>query len=102
MKKVVKLTVFKNDRAAQQAKEIRSRIGHSIETIKSHLGDNVTGYGMVAWDHEGKTVSSVVMRANSPIARGLLPTFVKDKLEQHITEDFTIDSMTSPNPDGAA
>lgn len=102
MKKVVKLSVFKNERAAKEARNIRSRLGHSIGTIKSHLGADLAGYGMVAWDREGKTVSSIVMRACSPIAKSLLPTFVKDKLEQHLTEDFTIDSLTAPEPDGAS
>lgn len=101
MKKIVKLSVVRNDRAAKEARYIRSRLGNAINTIRMHLGDNLAGYGIVAWDREGKTVSSIVNRNSSPFARAVVPLFVKDKLEQHTTEDFIIDSLTSPPDEGS-
>jgi hypothetical protein len=94
LKKVVRLTLIRNERDHKQAKEIRAKMGDSIKSARAHLGDGLIGYGMVAWDKEGKTVTTVVNRPKSPLGRAILPRFVKDKLEQHITEDFTVEGLT--------
>lgn len=99
MKKVVKLSVFKNERAATKARDIRGRMGNAINTTRTHLGNDLSGYAIVAWGKDGRVISSLVNADISPISRSIIPQFVKDKLEQHVTEDYTLETLAGPAPD---
>ena len=102
MKKIVHLSVVKNERAKIEGTRIRGLIGDSIRSIRAHLGDDLCGYGLVAWARDGRIVTSIVKTPNGPIGLAVVPTFIKDKLEQHATEDFIICSINAPPPEPAS
>lgn len=83
MKKLVRLSVIKNERAKSAAKGLREGMYRHIGNATRDLGDKIAGYAFVAWGSDGTNYS--VLRGGSPILSRLVPEFARDALSQHAT-----------------
>jgi hypothetical protein len=93
---IVKLSAVKRKRQAQEATKLRDNMRTVIKTTREHLGNELAGYSIVAWDSRGAVVTSIINTPNSPVSAQILPMWVYSKLEAHVTEDNVIDILNRP------
>jgi len=86
-KRVVKLSVVRNQRKAAEAKSLRSDLFNSARRISSAMGDEFGGYAIVAWERNGDVYSSI-NNSYGPIRGRALPSFCRDAISAHVTLDI--------------
>lgn len=92
MARTVKLSVVRDFRKQQAAKELRGAIYGEIRKITSGIGDDLSGFAFMAWSREGTIYTA--LNPGRPYGRAM-PEIMRDALSQHITADL-IDTPTPP------
>lgn len=84
--RVIKLAEIRDERTANNAKDIRREMYKHIGDAVKDAGDKIAGYAVVMWDRDGFNWST--FKPGNPIRSRLVPTFVHDALQQHVTLDL--------------
>lgn len=84
--KVPRLNEIRNERSETKAKELRRGMYGHIRNIIKESGSHIAGYAVVIWDDDGHNYS--VIQAGGPIKSRILPSFVHDSVQQHVTIDI--------------
>lgn len=80
----------RNDRA----RRLRRILGRSVGTA---LGDGVAqmvGFALVSWDERGQCTTSYYA-ASGPVGDNLMPSFVHDALQRHVTVRIAQETSTT-------
>jgi hypothetical protein len=62
-------------------------------SVRSALESEMVGFALVAWDARGQCYSSICSQ-NGPIGDNLIPSYVHDALNRHVT--LCISAFTEP------
>jgi hypothetical protein len=68
----------------EKSERLRALIRGSIKAAIDGLGDKISGYALMVWDGRGKIYSSISTE-HGPISQELLPTFIHDALNRHVS-----------------
>ena len=82
--KPVSLQLVANDQRRQKARDIRDELFSQCRSIVGQLGDEVSGFALVAWDRQGD-LRSTYCTGYGPLRPALIPTLVGDALNRHVT-----------------
>lgn len=74
----IRLVNFRKDRLEANCKLLLSDVCDHIENNEN----NIAGFGIVTWDDRGNSNTSYL--SGGPVGSGILPSFVKEKLEKLI------------------
>ncbi len=86
MPRPVKLSVIRNERQRESAKDVRRELYRRMGEIVNDAGDNLAGYAVVVWDKNGSNWSN--LQGGGPIRTRMAPSFVSDALNQHVACDL--------------
>ena len=82
--KLVSLQLVANDQRRQKARNVREALFSQCRSIVDQLGDDVSGFALVAWDRQGE-LRSTYYTGYGPLRPALIPTLVGDALNRHVT-----------------
>lgn len=83
MRDSVSLKVIVSDRRAEEAKGVRGAMFSQCRAIMAELGDDVSGFAVVAWTRDGE-LRSGFDTGHGPIRSALIPTLAGDALNRHV------------------
>lgn len=81
--KIVRLSVVRNQRKADEAKFMRSDMFRCARNITSAFGDEFSGWAFIAWDRKGD-IRTALNHGYGPLAWASLPEHARDALQRHI------------------
>jgi hypothetical protein len=70
--------------AADRAQEVRRVIFRTLRRHFQDQGDDIAGFAIVTWDMRGEA-SSGYSTDVGPVGESLMPAFVKDALQRHLS-----------------
>lgn len=85
MKRVVRLSVIRNERKHADGKHLRSHLYKEIGASVSRMGDDISGFAFVGWAKNGVIYTTVC--SGAPFGRSI-PEVARDALNQHIAGDL--------------
>ena len=71
-----------------RARRVREKARRALEECEASLGDRLSGFALVAWGRRGAPVTAY-MTTEGPIHPLLVPSYVANALDRHITQDVT-------------
>jgi hypothetical protein len=77
------LSQIVNDRRREEARELRAALFQRCRAAIEQMGEDISGFALVVWDHEG-SMRSAYDAARGPIRAPLVPTLVADALNRHV------------------
>lgn len=86
--------------AKDRARAVRRELFKVLRMSLRSQGDDLAGFAMVLWDRRGEPDSNFLTKAG-PIGRAMMPNYVKDALERHVTMNLTVQVLEDP-PDESA
>jgi hypothetical protein len=86
-KRIVKLSVIRNQRKAAEAKSIRSDLFASARNITRDIGDDIGGFALIVWRRNGEACSAI-NNCYGPLRGRSLPSFCRDAISTHVTLDL--------------
>ena len=97
-RKIVRLSIVRNDRKASEAKHIRHDMHAAVRSVCADFGDETSGYALVTWTRKGE-VQSLVNQGYGPFGWGCLPEIYRDAINRHISIAVANPSSTIPRDD---
>ena len=91
MKKVVKLATIIDEEKREEAKHLRENLFLRCRQAIDQMEDDIAGFALVVWDHQGNMRSSY--NARGPISYPIVPTLVSDALNRHISVEITKEQL---------
>lgn len=74
------------DPASDRAERLAAAIDIAVKSIKVQLGKHLAGFVVVGWDMRGEACLDYSSE-QGPIAKSLLPSYLKDVLMQRVAAD---------------
>jgi hypothetical protein len=67
-----------------EAREVRAALFNQCRSLLLELGDDVSGFALVAWTRNGE-LRSAFDTGYGPLRPALIPTLIGDALNRHVT-----------------
>jgi hypothetical protein len=101
-RKVVRLSVVRNERKAAEVKHMRRDMHTAVRSTCRALGDDLSGYALVSWTRGGE-VHTNINEGYGPFGWGSLPGQCHDAINRHIAIVIANPDATIPHdePEGA-
>jgi hypothetical protein len=84
--------------ASDRAKNVRLIFGRCVRSALACMGVDIAGFALVVWDMRGE-VRTAYLTEYGLVGRSLMPTYVHDALQRHVTKDV-IEECTSEQVTG--
>lgn len=81
--KPISLATIQTKKKNSAARDLRADLFQRCRAAIDQMGDNIAGFALVVWDHEGD-LRSAYNAQQGPIGPALMPTLVADALNRHV------------------
>ena len=86
VRKIVRLSVVRNERKRAQAKRIYRKMFDVCRDASKEWGDDIAGFAVVAWNTRGGTLTGYDT-TDGPVDSHVMPNVVAHALHRHVTLD---------------
>ena len=101
MKKIVRLTLVRNQRKADQAKFVRRDLFRCARSQADERGDELSGFALISWDRSG-SFKTALQHGYGPFGWTSIPEHMRDALQRHVSVELAQTRTFEPNEDEGA
>jgi hypothetical protein len=91
------MSVIQVNPKQDRTRRIRRALGKSVHGALKCFEDDVGGYALVVWNQRGEPYSSFWQ--GGCIGRGLVPAYVHDALQRHVTVQMVQENVVEESVD---
>ena len=86
-RKIVRLSVIRNERKASEAKNIRTSLFRSAKNASEYHRDDLSGFALITWNRTGE-MRTALNPGYGPLAWARMPSECHEALNRHVAADL--------------